>query len=120
MRCRNAFALCAALAAFLVVSVFTLGLLTPTPQPVEASAGSVSATAIGWHDLAPEAPTDDEDSTLGLRHRGSDADDSGPAAPSSSTVVVLAPLDRADRVPACPSGVTVVDADPAVEQVRRC
>ncbi|MFF3722288.1 hypothetical protein ACFYYM_07930 [Streptomyces erythrochromogenes] len=120
MRGKNAFALCAALAAFLVVSVFTLGLLTPTLQPVEASAGSVSATTVGWHDLAPEAPTDDGDSALALRHRGSDADGSEPAAPSSSTVVVLASIDRPDRVPTCPSGATVVDADPAVEQVRRC
>ncbi|MEV6683660.1 hypothetical protein AB0N09_43540 [Streptomyces erythrochromogenes] len=120
MRCKNAFALCAALAAFLVVSVFTLGLLTPTLQSVEASAGSVSVTTFGWHDLSPEAPTDEGDSARALRHRGSDADDSDPAAPSSGTVVVPASLDRADRVPACPSGVTVVAADPAVEQVRRC
>ncbi|MFE7182512.1 hypothetical protein [Streptomyces erythrochromogenes] len=120
MRCKNAFALCAALAAFLVVSVFTFGLLSPTLQPVEASAGSVSAAALGWHDLAPEAPTDDGDSALALRHRGSDADDSEPPVPSSGTVVVLASLDRADRLQGCPSGVTVVDVDPAVEQVRRC
>ncbi|MFE7098103.1 hypothetical protein [Streptomyces erythrochromogenes] len=120
MRGKNAFALCAALAAFLVVSVFTLGLLTPTLQSVETSAGSVSATAFGWHDLSPEAPTDDRDSTRALRHRGSGADDSEPAAPSSGAVVVLAALDRADRVPACPPGVAAVAADPAVEQVRRC
>ncbi|MER7734780.1 hypothetical protein ABTX80_28185 [Streptomyces erythrochromogenes] len=120
MRCKNAFALCAALAAFLVVSVFTLGLLNPTLQPVEAPAGPVSAAAFGWHDLTPEAPTDDADSTRVLRHRGSNADDSEPAAPPTSTVVVLASFDRADRVQVCPPGVTVLDADPAVEQVRRC
>ncbi|MEV7170484.1 hypothetical protein AB0O18_12375 [Streptomyces sp. NPDC093224] len=120
MRGKNAFALCAALAAFLVVSVFALGFLTPTLQTVEVSAGPVSATASGWHGLAPEVPTDDRDNARALRLRGSGADDSEPAAPASPTVVVLASPDRADRVPAGVPGVTVVVADPAVEQVRRC
>ncbi|MER7760678.1 hypothetical protein [Streptomyces sp. NPDC097619] len=120
MRDRNAFALRAVLAVFLVVSVFTLGLLTPTLRSVEVSTAPVSAasTGTGWHDLAPQAHADAEDGARTPRHRGSGADDSEVPPPPPTSVIALPVAERPALAPACFRAVSVTE--PAVDQVRRC